>query len=176
MFGWFFLLNVQVTYPIPRQQASWSLEDLPRTVALTMHQGSTVTSMDFHPSHPSVLLGMIRNTFPYKEHWHTLCISVILWLGSALQLGVLMVKLHCGNLDHGINWFQSHSKFGIWPPVHRYFGFRFKCCWWIPGIHALFTIALTIFLASITTGWLYILTICLWISKSTQVNICKYGL
>ncbi|KAL3750066.1 hypothetical protein ACJRO7_011102 [Eucalyptus globulus] len=46
----------EVTYPIPRQQASWSLEDLPRTVALTMHQGSTVTSMDFHPSHPTVLL------------------------------------------------------------------------------------------------------------------------
>ncbi|KAL4341350.1 hypothetical protein GQ457_08G009520 [Hibiscus cannabinus] len=45
----------EVTYPTPRKQA-WSLEDLPRTVALTMHQGSMVTSMDFHPSHHTLLL------------------------------------------------------------------------------------------------------------------------
>ncbi|XVF05996.1 hypothetical protein REPUB_Repub06bG0009800 [Reevesia pubescens] len=45
----------EVTYPAPRQQA-WSLDDLPRTVALTMHQGSMVTSMDFHPSHHTLLL------------------------------------------------------------------------------------------------------------------------
>ncbi|CAH9087442.1 unnamed protein product [Cuscuta europaea] len=46
----------EVTYPTVRQQASWSLEDLPRTVAFTLHQGSTVTSMDFHPSHNTLLL------------------------------------------------------------------------------------------------------------------------
>ncbi|KDP23430.1 hypothetical protein JCGZ_23263 [Jatropha curcas] len=46
----------EVTYPTSRQQASWSLDDLPRTVALTMHQGSAVTSMDFHPSHHTLLL------------------------------------------------------------------------------------------------------------------------
>ncbi|XP_023545229.1 topless-related protein 3-like [Cucurbita pepo subsp. pepo] len=46
----------EVTYPAPRQQASWSLEDIPRTVALTLHQGSTVTSMDFHPTHHTLLL------------------------------------------------------------------------------------------------------------------------
>ncbi|XP_038717981.1 topless-related protein 3-like isoform X3 [Tripterygium wilfordii] len=46
----------EVTYPTPRQQASWSLDDLPRTVALTLHQGSTVMSMDFHPSHSTLLL------------------------------------------------------------------------------------------------------------------------
>ncbi|KAE8010286.1 hypothetical protein FH972_006670 [Carpinus fangiana] len=46
----------EVTYPTPRQQALWSLEDLPRTLARTMHQGSTVTSMDFHPSHHTLLL------------------------------------------------------------------------------------------------------------------------
>ncbi|KAE8677766.1 Protein TOPLESS [Hibiscus syriacus] len=45
----------EVTYPAPRQQA-WSLDDLPRTVAFTMHQGSMVTSMDFHPSHHTLLL------------------------------------------------------------------------------------------------------------------------
>ncbi|KAF2307284.1 hypothetical protein GH714_026099 [Hevea brasiliensis] len=46
----------EVTYPTSRQQASWSLDDLPRTVALTLHQGSAVTSMDFHPSHHVLLL------------------------------------------------------------------------------------------------------------------------
>ncbi|KAK4802794.1 hypothetical protein SAY86_000997 [Trapa natans] len=46
----------EVTYPIARHQASWSLEDLPRTVAFTIRQGSPVTSMDFHPAHPTVLL------------------------------------------------------------------------------------------------------------------------
>ncbi|KAG6701327.1 hypothetical protein I3842_08G159800 [Carya illinoinensis] len=46
----------EVTYPTQRQQAHWSLEDLPRTVAMTIHQGSTVTSMDFHPSRHTLLL------------------------------------------------------------------------------------------------------------------------
>ncbi|PON67014.1 Topless-related protein [Parasponia andersonii] len=46
----------EVTYPTPRQQVSWSLDDLPRNVAFTLHQGSNVTSMDFHPSHPRLLL------------------------------------------------------------------------------------------------------------------------
>lgn len=46
----------EVTYPTPRHQTSWSLDDLPRTVAFTLHQGSTVASMDFHPSHPTLLL------------------------------------------------------------------------------------------------------------------------
>ncbi|EPS69182.1 hypothetical protein M569_05580, partial [Genlisea aurea] len=46
----------EVTYPTVRQQTSWSLDDLPRTVALTLHQGSTVTSLDFHPSLHTLLL------------------------------------------------------------------------------------------------------------------------
>ncbi|KAL2941131.1 Topless-related protein 3 [Bienertia sinuspersici] len=46
----------EVTYPTPRHQASWSVDDLPRNVAFTLHQGSAVTSMDFHPSHPTLLL------------------------------------------------------------------------------------------------------------------------
>ncbi|KNA19336.1 hypothetical protein SOVF_060520 [Spinacia oleracea] len=46
----------EVTYPTPRHQGSWSLDDLPRTVAFTLHQGSAVTSMDFHPSHSTLLL------------------------------------------------------------------------------------------------------------------------
>ncbi|KAL3030319.1 hypothetical protein AAZX31_03G213500 [Glycine max] len=45
----------EVSYPAARQ-ASCSLDDLPRTVAMTLHQGSSVTSMDFHPSHPTLLL------------------------------------------------------------------------------------------------------------------------
>ncbi|KAA8536804.1 hypothetical protein F0562_029282 [Nyssa sinensis] len=39
-----------------RQRPSWSLDDLPRTVAFTMHQGSAVAGMDFHPSHHTLLL------------------------------------------------------------------------------------------------------------------------
>ncbi|XP_043719817.1 protein TPR1-like isoform X2 [Telopea speciosissima] len=46
----------EVTYPAPLQQTSWSLDDLPRTVTCSIHQGSNVTSMDFHPSHHSLLL------------------------------------------------------------------------------------------------------------------------
>lgn len=45
----------EVSYPVARQ-ASWSLDDLPRTVAMTLHQGSSVTSLDFHPSHHTLLL------------------------------------------------------------------------------------------------------------------------
>ncbi|KAK6288587.1 hypothetical protein POUND7_000128 [Theobroma cacao] len=46
----------EVTYPTPLRPQAWSLDDLPRTVALTMHQGSTVTSMDFCPSQQTLLL------------------------------------------------------------------------------------------------------------------------
>ncbi|WCJ42998.1 TOPLESS-related 3 [Euphorbia peplus] len=46
----------EVTYATSRKQPPWSLDDLPRTVALTMHQGSAVTSMDFHSSQHSLLL------------------------------------------------------------------------------------------------------------------------
>ncbi|KAI8017262.1 Protein DETOXIFICATION 43 [Camellia lanceoleosa] len=49
----------QVTYPTSHQHATWSLDDLPRIVACTMHQGSAVTSMDFHPSHHTLLLAMM---------------------------------------------------------------------------------------------------------------------
>ncbi|XP_061349149.1 topless-related protein 2 [Gastrolobium bilobum] len=45
----------EVTYPAQPQQPSLSLDDLPRTVVCTLHQGSTVTSMDFHPSVHSLL-------------------------------------------------------------------------------------------------------------------------
>ncbi|XP_028111989.1 protein TPR1-like isoform X2 [Camellia sinensis] len=48
--------GTKVTYPTSRQHATWSLDDLPRTVACTMHQGSAVNSMDFHPSHHTLLL------------------------------------------------------------------------------------------------------------------------
>ncbi|KMT14269.1 hypothetical protein BVRB_4g076250 [Beta vulgaris subsp. vulgaris] len=46
----------EVTYPTPRHQTPWSLNDLPRTVAFTLHQGSVVTSLDFHPSHSTLLI------------------------------------------------------------------------------------------------------------------------
>ncbi|KAJ4957139.1 hypothetical protein NE237_013922 [Protea cynaroides] len=46
----------EVTYPAPLQQTSWSLDDLPRTVACSIPHGSNIMSMDFHPSHHSLLL------------------------------------------------------------------------------------------------------------------------
>ncbi|KAL7246137.1 hypothetical protein ACSBR2_001302 [Camellia fascicularis] len=35
--------GTKVTYPTSHQHATWSLDDLPRIVACTMHQGSAVT-------------------------------------------------------------------------------------------------------------------------------------
>ncbi|KAL3632748.1 Topless-related protein 3 [Castilleja foliolosa] len=46
----------EVTYPTVRQHASYSMDDLPRTVAFTLQQGSVVTSLDFHPTHHTLLL------------------------------------------------------------------------------------------------------------------------
>ncbi|KAG8045556.1 hypothetical protein GUJ93_ZPchr0008g11590 [Zizania palustris] len=46
----------EATYPSPIPQPSWSVEDLPRTVVCTLPQGSSVTSMDFHPSRHTLLL------------------------------------------------------------------------------------------------------------------------
>ncbi|XP_010528913.1 PREDICTED: topless-related protein 3-like [Tarenaya hassleriana] len=46
----------EVTYPTPRQQASWSAEDLPTKVVFALHQGTAVSSMDFHPALHTLLL------------------------------------------------------------------------------------------------------------------------
>lgn len=74
---------IQVSYPTARQQASWSLDDLPRTVAFTMNQGSSITSMDFHPSHRTLLLGMITYTL------YTLARTVFNSHGSAPRLAIV---------------------------------------------------------------------------------------
>jgi hypothetical protein len=60
------ILCFQVTYPAPPQQASASPDELPRTVARAIHQGSTVISMDFHPSHQTLLAGKINVDNPEK--------------------------------------------------------------------------------------------------------------
>ncbi|KAJ0979858.1 hypothetical protein J5N97_015332 [Dioscorea zingiberensis] len=44
-----------------RHEVTWSLDDLPRTVACAMNQGSDVTSMEFHPSRHTLLLVGTRN-------------------------------------------------------------------------------------------------------------------
>ncbi|XP_073012223.1 protein TPR1-like isoform X1 [Typha latifolia] len=46
----------EVTYPAPIPQVTWSLDDLPKMVVCTLSQGSNITSMDFHPSHHTLLL------------------------------------------------------------------------------------------------------------------------
>ncbi|XP_052190160.1 topless-related protein 2-like isoform X2 [Diospyros lotus] len=46
----------EVSCPANSQQSLWSLDNLPRNVARTIHQGSTVTSMDFHPFHHTLLI------------------------------------------------------------------------------------------------------------------------
>lgn len=38
-------------------QSSYSLDDLPKTVVLSLNQGSAVKSMDFHPVQQILLLG-----------------------------------------------------------------------------------------------------------------------
>lgn len=59
-FNYSYLFGVdQVTYPAPIPQVTWSLDDLPRVAACSLAQGSNVTSMDFHPSHHTLLLGRI---------------------------------------------------------------------------------------------------------------------
>ncbi|KAE9610024.1 putative transcription factor WD40-like family [Lupinus albus] len=58
----------EVTYPAPPQQASYSLDDIPRTVVCTLHQGTTVTSMDFHPSvHSLLAVGCINGELSLWE-------------------------------------------------------------------------------------------------------------
>lgn len=36
----------------------YSQDDLPKNVVRTLSQGSTVMSMDFHPQHQTILLGL----------------------------------------------------------------------------------------------------------------------
>ena len=46
-----------VAYPQNHSQATYTPDDLPKTVALTLNQGSTPMSMDFHPTMQTLLLG-----------------------------------------------------------------------------------------------------------------------
>ncbi|MQM06666.1 hypothetical protein Taro_039491 [Colocasia esculenta] len=47
----------EVSFVGPAHHANvYSLEDLPRTVVRTLHQGSNVMSLDFHPQQPAILL------------------------------------------------------------------------------------------------------------------------
>ncbi|CAL9050611.1 unnamed protein product [Musa banksii] len=45
-----------VSYPQSHNQATYTLEDLPKTVARTLSQGSNPMSMDFHPVQQTILL------------------------------------------------------------------------------------------------------------------------
>ncbi|PIA44283.1 hypothetical protein AQUCO_01700115v1 [Aquilegia coerulea] len=49
-------INDEASYPGPHQNVSWTMDDLPRTVVCSFHQGSSVTSIDFHPSHHTLVL------------------------------------------------------------------------------------------------------------------------
>ncbi|CAI8610702.1 unnamed protein product [Vicia faba] len=59
----------EVTYPPSSQQtSSLSLDELPITVACTLYQGSTVKSMDFHPSlHSLLAVGCINGDMSLWE-------------------------------------------------------------------------------------------------------------
>jgi len=46
-----------VTYPQNHSQATYTPDDLPKTVVRTFNQGSTPMSMDFHPTMQTLLLG-----------------------------------------------------------------------------------------------------------------------
>ncbi|EFJ37833.1 hypothetical protein SELMODRAFT_163891 [Selaginella moellendorffii] len=50
-------LQLQVNFPGPNiQQASYTIDDIPKTVARTINQGSCVATMDFHPLQQVILL------------------------------------------------------------------------------------------------------------------------
>ncbi|EOY11573.1 Uncharacterized protein TCM_026711 [Theobroma cacao] len=56
------------SFPKLQRMKAWSWDDLPRRVALTMHQGSMVTSMDFHPSlHTLLLVGSVNGEITLWE-------------------------------------------------------------------------------------------------------------
>lgn len=121
---------MQVTYPAPIPQPTWSVDDLPRTVACSLSHGSNVTSMDFHPTRHTLLLGMTKITvlFDYLIYkmWYALfhvtyvnpklaytSISSFLTLCFTTQWDLLMVNLHFMRLVCVKHYFQSPSKFGI---------------------------------------------------------------
>jgi len=77
-----------VTYHQNHNQAMYSPDDLPKTVARTLNQGSTPMSMDFHPVQQTILLGEISIwfliLFPIIVVW--LFPNVIQIQGICLQL------------------------------------------------------------------------------------------
>lgn len=112
---------MQVTYPAALPQVTWSLDDLPRVVACSLTQGSNVTSMDFHPSHHTLLLGMTPFFWWYPGGWGTYSMLVRYFQSCPFifQWDLQMVKSHCGRLVSEKSWCQSSSEYGKWLLVHR---------------------------------------------------------
>ncbi|KAH9761710.1 Topless-related protein 4 [Citrus sinensis] len=69
--------------PQSHGQSSYSTDDLPKTVVMTLNQGSAVKSMDFHP----LLDGGVDHTLPFL-------------MVQSFQLGQTWVMLCCGRVDH----------------------------------------------------------------------------
>lgn len=134
------ILIFQATYPVPSQQATWSLDDLPRAVACTMHQGSSVVSMDFHPFHHTLLVGKLDANLLCQSNvcdstsfnLGTLQLDFFDWLGSNFhgQLVVEMVKLHYGMWGCVRGWFPSHSRYGICQTVLWCYRLNKLICIW----------------------------------------------
>lgn len=68
-----------VTYLQNHSQSMYPPDDLPKTVARTLNQGSTPMSMDFHPTQQTVLLGELlfcHDTQPDRHILENLLFSV----------------------------------------------------------------------------------------------------
>lgn len=110
---------LQITYPIARQ-VSWSVDDLPRTVAFSIHQESLVTTMDFHPSHQTLLLVGSANG------------EITLWdVGLREKLASKLFKIW--DMSACSLAFQASSKDAaisvnrvMWSPDGKYFGSAFS--------------------------------------------------
>nr|CAD1840127.1 unnamed protein product [Ananas comosus var. bracteatus] len=93
--------EVSSTPPTQRsQRPQHSLDVLPRTVIMTLIQGSLVSTMDFNPAHPTVLLGQMA---PASDP--TIAANRVRWDPNGIIFGVAFSK----NIVHLYDYNDHHE-------------------------------------------------------------------
>lgn len=91
----------------------YSQDDLPKTLARTLHQGSNVMSLDFHPVQQTILLGC------YSNHGSTVQLLILIVVVFLIQITFvcLIVGTNVGDIgiwEVGSRERIAHKTFKVW--------------------------------------------------------------
>ncbi|XP_076958828.1 topless-related protein 4-like isoform X3 [Bidens hawaiensis] len=91
-------------------QSSYSSDDLPKTVMMTLNQGSVVKSMDFHPVQQILLLGWLSFTLNYF-------LLIVYYVINVCLFSLIAVGTNTGDImiwELGSREKLAHKNFKVW--------------------------------------------------------------